>query len=135
MDDNICPICIDPITEEYKPYNCIHDYHKECINNLESSCIKCKYLCSLCQAIKKNTFSVEDYLNYSFNNMLAGERTFNVQRFINKYTHKNCIKLNHKLYLETLGEWEFNMSESKLQMHYTMMHIECKECNKKEVIK
>lgn len=135
MDDNICPICIEPITEKYKPYNCIHDYHKECIDILESSGIRKKYSCSLCQAKKKIPVSDNDYLNYNFNNMLEGEVNFDVQRFINKWTHKNCIKSNHKLYLETLGDWGFNNSERDLKMNYKIMYVECKECNKNELIK
>ena len=42
---------------------------EECIDKLESSCIKYKYLCSLCQAKKKNTISDGNYSNYKFNNI------------------------------------------------------------------
>ena len=135
MDQNICPICIEPITEEYNPYNCIHHYHKECIILLETSSLKSKFFCSLCNSKKKINFSDGDYSNYKFNNMLEDEKIFNIQDFINKWNYKQCIKDNHKLYLETLGDWYFSTVDRNMKMSYKVMHIECKICKKEQLIK
>ena len=135
MNDNICPICIEPIIEDYNPYDCIHHYHKDCINLLESSSLKTKFYCSLCNSKKKIILNDGDYSNYKFNNMLEDEIEFDIQNFINKWSHKNCIKDNHRLYLETLGDWYFSTSERNMKMCYKMMHIECKICKKEQLIK
>ena len=134
MESDICPICIEPITNNYQPYNCKHYYHEECVNQLNNSkCKEYKNNCSLCKAeLKINIPKKKEYKNYVFNNFL--DRPLNIQYYINKWSDKNCIDSNHKLVLETLGDW--NMSKSReFTMDFRMMHINCLQCNKDQLVK
>ena len=132
MDDDVCPICIEAVDYEFKPYNCIHSYHKECFLRLKN--IKGEYnsICSLCRSKKKKFICGNNYTNYTFNNFI--DTTLDIQKYINKWSKKECLDNNHKLILETLGDWYMSSSRD-LKMSFRMMHITCTVCNKDQLIK
>lgn len=128
-----CPICLDTIeiNDISRPYNCDHIYHTECIKNLCDSSCKRKYNCSLCNERIKYEYK---YTNFVFNNMLEGEKTFDIDLYINKWKYKNCINNNHKLLIETLGDWDVS-STHNLKFNYKSMYIECLQCKITQIIK
>ena len=130
-EKDVCAICLDPIEKEYKPYNCNHFYHQECIKILESSSCAMKTRCSLCKAIRIDKNRIK-YDNYKLNNFL--DNSVNVQYFLNKWPDKKCMDNNHHFNLETLGDWFMNNS-NEFKMSFRMMHINCKNCKKELLIK
>ena len=127
-----CPICLDTIeiNDISKPYICNHIYHKDCIKNLYTSGCKRKYNCSLCNERVKYEYK---YTNFVFNNMLEGEKIFDIDIYINKWKYKNCIINNHKLLIETLGDWDMS-STRNLVFTYKSMYIECLHCKSTQII-
>lgn len=134
MEQEICPICIEPVTDEYKPYYCNHLYHKNCIKQLQiSKCNEYKYNCSLCKsALKLVSGNKKLYKNYIFNNFL--EKDMDVQYYIHQWSNKECLENNHKFKLETLGDWTMSNSRN-FYMDFKFMLVKCEECNKDQLIK
>lgn len=131
--NHTCAICLDDITSEDEstnPYNCNHIYHKKCIEYLLKSNFKKKYNCSLCQSNVKYTYK---YTNFVFNNMLEGEKIFNIDDYLKKWKCKECFQNNHKFLIETIGEWNFiNISNPTFEFKY--MLIQCNNCKIEQFI-
>ena len=71
--------------------------------------------------------------NYTVNNMLIGERNFDVNYYLKKWENKNCFDNNHNFHLETIGDWDFRNGD--MQFDYKYMLIQCKQCNKDIILK
>jgi len=126
---NECPICLDIITDEFKPYQCKHLYHLECYKQLST---KLKKTCILCMSpiIKKSQLT---NMNYKFNNQLDGEREFNLEYYIEKWPYKECLK-KHQIIFETLGNWDWPDRSKDLKFTFKNMYIECSDCKKTIII-
>lgn len=122
MNDDIdCCICLDLInsSENYKCQKCKNIFHIDCINKL------IKKECPLC----KESIYVPSKYNASFNNM-DEHNTYNIDKYVEKFMDKGnnkCIDLNHKLCVETLGEWGMSNNQN-LKFSYKCMYVECTIC-------
>jgi len=132
---NQCAICLEDIknTDEINPFKCSHIFHKKCITDLVNSKCKKKYNCCLCDARIKYEY---DSTNIKFNNMLEGQMNFDINKYLYQWKNKNCLKDNHNILLETIGDWNLDSNSSELlKFNYLYMFIECKNCNISQSIK
>ena len=119
-----CCICLDTILNNntYKCSHCNNIFHHDCILQLK------KNICPLC----RNTIIINNNTKYNitFNNM-TDNNNFNLNQYIQKWSDKKCLQLNHNFKLETLGDWDF---DSELIFKFRFMHIECLDCKKNIII-
>lgn len=91
MDDNICSICFDKLSNEtsYKKWNCSHSFHQDCIISWNNGCP----ICRTTDLIKPN---------YTITGLNLGIlKTFdsanNYEHYYEKWTFTNCKINNHDL--------------------------------------
>lgn len=129
-----CPVCLEIVENPLLPYNCTHQYHEECFNNL----LKAKHnKCILCMSSKqfKNTQqdSLElDNINYIFDNH-SDNRNFNLKYYLNLWPKKRCLS-EHCFHIETLGDWGWPDRSRDIEFSFRNMLIECKDCKQSVVI-
>ncbi len=130
-----CAICLEDIdnNDMTNPFKCIHTFHKKCITNLVNSSCEKKYNCCLCDARVKDHY---DSNNIKFNNMLEGTMNFDLNKYLDKWKNRECIKNNHNIIIETIGDWSVNRNSSEIvKFNYKYMLLECKNCNISQSIK
>lgn len=118
-----CCICLDLIdsSKNYKCKKCKNLFHINCINSLH------KKECPLC----KEVICFPSEYNVYFNNM-DENNIHNVDKYVKKFMDKGnnkCIALNHRLCVETLGDWSGSINSSNLIFKYKCMLVECTKCN------
>ena len=130
-----CPICLMESDENYIPFQCNHSYHENCIKKLNNFNIKKSNKCLLCMKDIKDSYKkiFKTKLNYVFNNMLIGYRDFNVDLCLKEWKNIECIENNHKITMETLGDWD--MLDNNREFIYRCMYISCDICNKSIIVK
>ena len=120
-----CCICLDNIenNNNYKCNHCNNNFHYKCILQLK------KNICPLCRnSIIINNNNTK--YNITFNNM-TDNNNFDLNQYIEKWSDKKCLELNHNFKLETLGDWDY---DSELIFKFRYMYIECLDCKKNIVI-
>jgi len=130
--DQECPICLEVCGEDsIKPYECQHVYHIKCSHKLASSHYEYSNKCLLCMKNRRKYNQDLNGLNYIFNNMIEGERDFDLNKYISKWKRPSCIKEGHQFEFETLGDWDFKWNNGKCceKFTYTRMLVTCKDCH------
>tara|TARA_B100000401_G_scaffold112941_1_gene73728 strand:+ start:403 stop:606 length:204 start_codon:yes stop_codon:yes gene_type:complete len=67
--------------------------------------------------------------------MLDGEKTFDTTYYLNKWKNKNCINQNHKIIIETIGDWDIHTNKLEPIFKYRYMLLECNHCKTSQTIK
>lgn len=132
-----CPICLENIEDSVDnttPYDCYHTYHINCIKQLNKYNLPTRNNCLLCMSDIKDFKIIKPPIKYVFNNMLDGERNFDIDSYLKKWNDHKCFEKNHKFHIETIGDW--NCSKYKeLYFTYNSMFIECENCKKHIIVK
>ena len=132
-DNPECCICLGVIEKKdiCNPYQCNHSYHSNCFTQLKDKTNNITCLLCMKPLVKTN---LNTNFNHKFNNQLEGEREFDLNSYIKKWPYKTCLQNCHELHFETLGDWEWPVTEEDIKFIFRNMLIECSICNKYVIV-
>ena len=131
-----CVICLDNISDNDSTAivcgGCNNKFHNECLGSWKNN------QCPLCRKPLYARVSNKSKRKYTFNNMNERDK-YDIEKILSKWEkEKKCIKQDHPLVIETLGDWSSSNNrtdEEPLTFRYTCMLVECRICNKNCIIK
>ena len=102
--NTICSICLEPLDEGIKLYNCVHLYHDNCINSWNGTCPVCRG-----QRLPSTLTIINNNSNQTNNNSISEESIYRFKSlnsivppeynyiYHQKWEKNDCVNYNHRL--------------------------------------